>query len=188
MLMRWIPLLILAYLVVLVQTTLVRFVTFTTPTLGSIGPDLTALVAVFVAFYARGAAETMLAAWCLGLAVDLTAAGGVAGATVVGPMAIAYSLAGGLLYRIREAFFRERALTQAMLAWAFCLLTHGLWVTAQTFQAGENVSLSAYGRTLGQAAAVATYSAALMPLVHAALNPCRRWFLVAPAGPGTRRR
>ena len=37
--MRWIPFLILAYVVVLAQTTLGRVLVFTTQAVGSIGPD-----------------------------------------------------------------------------------------------------------------------------------------------------
>jgi rod shape-determining protein MreD len=184
--MRWIPFLILAYLVVLLQTTAGQFLTIKTAGIGSIGPDLTALVAVFVAFYARNWVDAVLAAWALGLAIDLTAAGGPGAVTVVGPMSIAYCVATGLLFRVREAFFRERALTQALLAWAFCLLAHGLWVTAQSLLAAGEMTWRGYGQTLLQAAALACYTAVLMPMVHFALSKCQRWFLPAPVGPGRR--
>ena len=178
--MRWIPFVILAYLVVLMQTTLGRFLTFTTAGIGSIGPDLIAMVAVFVAFYVRNWVDGMLAAWVLGLVVDLTTGGAAAAGTVIGPMPIAYALAAGLLFRVREALFRERALTQALLAGGFCLLTHGLWVTVQSLLAYDAMTWSAYGKTLLQAAALAAYTAALMPLAHFALGKVQRWFLVAP--------
>ena len=130
----------------------------------------------------------MVAGWALGLAVDLTTVAGVGSGTVVGPMAIAYALTAGLLFRVREAFFRERALTQALLAWGFCLIAHGLWVTMQSLRTDGDVSWSAYGRTLLQAAGLACYSAVLMPLVHFLLVKCQRWILTAPVGPGTRPR
>lgn len=181
--MRWIPLLILGYLVVLFQTTAGRVLTFEVQaaSIGTIGPDISALVAVFVALYARSWPDAMLAAWMLGFGVDLTAAGGAGAMTVVGPMAIAYALTAGLLFRLREAFFRERALTQALLALAFCLLTHGAWVTAQWVLAAHGASWGAYWRTLAQAGALACYTAALMPLAHFGLGKCQRWFLLAPA-------
>jgi len=184
--MRWVPFLILAWLVVLVQTTFGHALTVRTSALGSIGPDLAALLAVFVAFYVRTWPEAMLAAWALGLGVDLTTAGGVGATTAVGPMALAYALTAGLLFRVREAFFRERALTQAVLSWAFCLLAHGAWVTAQSLLAPGDTNWAAYGRTLLQALAVACYTAALMPLAHLGLSKCQRLFLATPVGPGRR--
>ena len=186
--MRWIPFVILVYLIVLFQTTLGRALTFRVAEVGTIGPDIAALAAVYVAFHARGWADAMLAAWGLGLAIDLTTAGGVGVLTVVGPMPIAYALAGGLLFRVREALFRERALTQALLALAFCLLAHGLWVTAQWVLTGGGLHWPAYGWSLLQVLASACYSALLMPLMHVGLGKCRRWFLPAAAGPGRRMR
>jgi rod shape-determining protein MreD len=186
--MRWIPFLILAYLVVLLQTTLGRLLTFTASGMGSIGPDLTALVAVFVALHARSWPDAMMAAWTLGLAVDLTAAGGVGASTVVGPMSLAYALTAGLLFRVREAFFRERAMTQALLALAFCLVAHFVWVSMQSLLAPGGVTASAFGHALLQVLALACYSALLTPLVHFLLGKCGRWFLVSPVGIGGGRR
>ena len=88
----------------------------------------------------------------------------------------------GLLFRVREAFFRERAMTQAMLAMAFCLMAHGLWVTSQALLGAGEMAWSTYGRTLLQAVGVSGYTALLMPLVHFGLVKCRRWFLASSAG------
>jgi len=178
---RWIPLLILTYLLVVVQTTLGRLLVFSTA-IGPVGPDLLAPLAVFVAFGARSWPDAMLAAWAMGLAVDLATAGGPAGATVVGPMAVAYALTAGVLFRVREAFFRERVLTQGLLTCAFCLLAHGLWITAQSLLAPGAVPWSLYGRAWGQVAAVGLYTAVLTPLLHYAFSKTRRWILVGSAG------
>jgi len=186
--MRWIPLLILTYVVVLLETTLGRALFIDTVSLGSVGPDLTALVAVFVVFHARGATDAMLTAWILGFAVDLTVGGAAGGMAVVGPMSIAYSLVAGMLWRVRDAFFRERAVTQALLALAFCALAHGAWVTMQAMLAPGPGGFGDYGRTMLQALAVAVYTAALMPLAHYALSRCQRMFLVAAVGPTRRMR
>jgi rod shape-determining protein MreD len=186
--MRWIPFLILAYAVVLVETSVGWLLFIDTSSLGAVGPDLAAMVAVFVAFYARGASDAMLAAWILGLAVDLTCGGGIGSPTVVGPMSIAYCLAAGLLWRMREAFFRERALTQAILAFAFVAIAHGIWATAQAILAPGHVGLGDYGRTLLQVLAVAGATAVLMPLAHYVLRRCQRFFLVSAVGPGRRMR
>ena len=61
--MRWIPFVILAYAIVLLQTTVGRVLVFSTVSAGTIGPDLTALLAVFIAFHVRGWADAMLAGW-----------------------------------------------------------------------------------------------------------------------------
>ncbi len=186
--MRWIPLLILTYAVVLLETCVGWVLFIDSSSLGAVGPDLAAMVVVFIAFYARGATDAMFAAWILGLAVDLTTGGGIGAMTVVGPMSIAYCLAAGLLWRAREAFFRERAVTQAILAFAFVALAHGTWATAQAILAPGHVTLGDYGRTVLQVLAVACYTAVLMPLAHWGLRRCQRFFLIAAAGPGWRMR
>jgi rod shape-determining protein MreD len=186
--MRWIPLLILTYAVVLVQTSVGWVLFIDTSSVGSVGPDLVAMAAVFIALHARGASDAMLAAWILGMAVDLTTGGDMGSVTVVGPMSIAYCLAAGLLWRMREAFFRERALTQAILAFAFVAMAHGIWATAQALLAPGHVSLGDYGRTLLQVLAVAGCTAVLMPLAHWGLRRCQRFFLVSAVGPGGRMR
>ena len=185
--MRWITLIILAYVVLLLQTTVARLLTLSTAWLGNIGPDLVAILAVFIALHARSGVEVMLAAWGLGLALDLTSAGGVGVATAVGPMSITYALAAGAVYRFREAFFRERILPQVLLALTFCLLAHGGWVTLQCVLAYPAVTLAGYERLLLQALLLAAYTAVLAPLGHRALGRCRTWIVNAPVrGPGRR--
>lgn len=186
--MRWIPFVILAWLLVIVQTTLGRVLTLSGTPIGSIGPDLLAIVAVFVALQARSGQDAALAGWVLGLALDLTAAGGVASPTVIGPMPIAYALASGLIYWLREAVFRERALIQALLAALFCLVAHGIWVTAQSLRAAGQMTWSAYGEVLVQAVALAVYTALLTPLGYWALRRVRRVFMTGPSGRSRRRR
>jgi len=182
--MRWVPFLILVALAALLQRTAGLVLTFSLPGVGSVGPDLLAAVAVFVACRSRAWEDAVLAAWVLGLAVDVTAGGaGVA----VGPMSVAYALAAWVLFRIREAFFHERAVTQALLALIFCLLAHGTWVTAETLLGGTGMAWADYGSTMLQAVLLAVYTAALTPLVHAGLWRCRRLILAAPTARGARR-
>jgi len=101
--MRWIPLFLLGYLLVLIQTSLGHVLSIQAPPLGVLSVDLLAILAVYVTLHARSALDAALAAWTLGLALDFTSSGGVSASTVIGPMALGYVLAGGLLYRIREA-------------------------------------------------------------------------------------
>ncbi|MCK4601413.1 MAG: hypothetical protein KAU28_03035 [Phycisphaerae bacterium] len=179
--MRWIPFIILAYPILLVQTTLGRVLIIHSDHLGAVWPDFLAILAVFVALRAKALLDVMLAAWTLGLLVDLTTAGGPGGAAVIGPMAIAYTFGAFVVYRVREAFFREHRLPQVLLTFVFCLLAHWLWVTIQSLLAG-GMSFSIYTRVLLQVVLVSAYTAALMLLGHPGLARCQRFFLTVPSG------
>lgn len=177
--MRWLPTLLAVYLVVLLQATVGKAVTFSAESIGHIGPDLVAVLAVFVALHVADGSEVMIACWLLGFGVDLTTAGGPAGETVVGPMSAAYALAGGCVHRIRDAFFSERPVTQAIFTMLFCAIAHGLWITAQSLRAGSAEPLV---RMLPQAGALVIYTGLLMPLAHPPLLRIRRLFMHGPAG------
>ncbi len=178
--MRWIPFIILVVLAVVCQTTIGEMFTFSTGGIGRIGPDLLAVVALFVVLHARQGTDAMLAAWLLGMAMDVTA-GGTAS---IGPMAIGYAVAAGVLFRLREAFFSQWAVTQGFLGMLFCLIAHGIWVTVQVTLNG---GWWAYGAMLTQMLALAVYTGFITPIAHAALARIQKWILVAPAR-GRRRR
>lgn len=170
--MRWMAFIFLVVAVILVQVSLGGLLTVSLP-IGRVGFDLVAAAAVFVAFRTRTATDTMLACWVLGLTLDLTTAGGRPwGPTVVGPFSIIFALLGGAVFSIREAFFRDRALTQAIVTLLFCLLAHALWITAQTLRLG---GWDYYGAMLVQAAAIAGFTAILAPLAHFLLAWCAKW-------------
>lgn len=178
--MRWVPLAILMYLFVLVQTSLGGVLTFDRMAVGPFGPDFLALLTVFVALYATSTLDAMLAAWVMGLLLDLTTAGGGGVASRVGPMAIGYALSAGLIVRLREAIFRERAMTQMIVAGLFCILTHGFWITVQAIGAGEGMTWAIYFRQWGQVLLSALYTALLMPLAHFVLFGIRGMIMTAP--------
>jgi len=175
--MRWVPLAILTYLLLLAQTTVGGVLTFRARGIGLVGPDLLAIAAVYVALHVRSCLDAMLAGWLIGLAVDLT----TGAATVLGPMPLAYALAAGCICRVREAFFRERIVTQALLAVLFCLIAHGLWLTIQCLFALRAMTWSSYGRLLLQAAALYVYTGVLTPLVGRGLRLVQGWIISAPA-------
>lgn len=185
--MRWIPFLIVAYLLTLLQSTLGRVLCFETARVGSVCPDLLSMLGVFVALRVRSAVDVTIACGVLGLGLDLTAAGGAASAAVVGPMVMGYVVAGNGVYRVREAFFRQRALIQALLAMVFCLTAHGVWVTAQSVLAYSQTSGVEYWHMLLQAGALAVYTAVLAPIGAYLLNRIERW-LVPGASQRSRRR
>ena len=171
--MRWIPFAMLGYVIVAIQVAAGKLLTFDSISLGPIGsvgpigPDLAALLVVFVAMSTRLAVDAMLAGCLMGFLVDLTAAGGVPGLTRVGPMVLAYALGAYLIFRLREYVFRERALLQMLLAAVFTLVTHSLWVTVQLLLAEGESSWATYGYMLGQVLCSALYTGLLMwPAFH----------------------
>ena len=184
--MRWVPLVILVYAVLLVQTSLVRLVTFTFGSVGTVGPDLLAAAAVFVAMNCRSGIDVMLAAWIAGIAADLGTGGTVGGMTAVGPMAISYALAAGAVFQIRDAFFRERVWTRFALALLFALLAHGLWVTMQSLLVVRHMTWADYWRMVLQAVLIAVYTAAAMPLVYPVLQRVPGLFVAASGARGRR--
>jgi cell shape-determining protein MreD len=187
--MRWIPFIVLIYLVLAVQTTLGAVLTFSAGSLGRVGPDWMAVLVVFVALHTRSGADAAIGAWVAGLAVDLATAGGTGAITVVGPMPIAYVLGAAVVFRMREAFFRERAVPQAMLGFIFCLIAHWTWLTLQSFLArGAGTTWSVYGGRLLQGAALGVYTAVLTPIGHLGLTRIRGWIIAAPLGRARRRR
>ena len=180
--MRWVPFAILTCLLIVVQTTVGRILTFNSSAIGTIGPDLLAIAAVFVALHVRAELDAVIAAWMLGLMLDLAAAGGTGSTTVVGPMPIAYALAAWTIFRIREAFFRERMSSRAFLSLLFCALSHGVWVTVQSLFAGGTATWAGYGSLLLQAAGLALYTAVLTPLGFWGLLRIRKWIFFASPG------
>jgi len=175
--MRWIPFIILIYVTVLVQVAMGALPVQFSIT-GNIAPDITAIVAVFIALSVRDPRDAMMAAWSLGLAMDLMLCGMGGAVTAVGPMAIAYTLAAGVIYRVREAFFRERVLARALLTLVFCLIVHCLWVTMQTLL---GFAWSAWWSAIMKAIGISIYTAIIAPLVCMGLQRCSGWFIAVHA-------
>jgi rod shape-determining protein MreD len=179
---RWIPLVILIYVAVILQTTVGQMLSFVSP-LGRVAPDLLAIVAVYVALRGARLADVMIAAWALGMSVDLTMGGGPGGAGVVGPMALAYTLAAGLVYKLRDAVYGENFITQGILALVFCLLAHVGWLLGQSILAWSAQGL---GGMLVQAFGSALYTAVVTPAVMAVLKRVRN-LIFQPTGRRQRR-
>ena len=116
--------------------------------------------------------------WGLGFAMDLMLCGMAGVVTAVGPMAIAYTLASAVIFRMREAFFRERALARSLLVLLFCLIAHCLWVSIQTVLV---LSWSSWWPAIAKAIGNSIYTAILAPLVCIGLQQLGGWFITAPA-------
>ena len=186
--MRWIFLAILTYLLTLLQTTLVDIISFRVPGVGLVRPELLAIVVVYSALNVRNALDAMLTGWALGLVLDITAGAGSGISTAVGPMSLAYALAAGGVYRIRNAVFREKAVTQFVMTLVFCIVTHWTWIAAQWALTFRDTGMGVIALMLVQAMILALYTAAIAPPAHLALNACRRWLIATPAGAMDRRR
>ena len=176
--MRWIYFLLVVLIAVLVQTTVGQVLWFRS-SLGWVGPVFPAAVAVFVGLHAHSALDAALAGWALGFALDLTLSGGG-----MGLLALLYAAAAAGVFRIREAFFRERVVTQVLLGFFFCVFAHELWLLCQALLPGGAHGLS--GRLALQALGLSAYTAVLTPLVCAALRRMER-LIVAPPGGRDRR-
>ena len=183
--MRWIPFVILVFVVILVQTTVGKVLTVPSTPIGPIGPDLAAILAVFLAMRLRTLLDVALASWALGLAVDLVSAAAVGAGTKVGPMALTYMLAGATVFRMREALFGERVISRVLLALVFAAVAHLLWVLLQALLTG---GWEHWWPATVQAMALSLYTAVLAPLGCRVLERIG-WFLIsAPMGRARRAR
>lgn len=180
--MRWVPLAILAYAVLLAQTTVGELIRIELPGLGVLRPDLLAMLALFVTLHARSGTDAAIAAWALGFAADLAVGGATGGGTVVGVMALSYAVASGLVYRSREAFFGDRPATQILLGLWFVGVAHGLWVTLQCLLAYPAVGWGQYADLLAQALGVVGYTALLTPIGLWLLKKTERFLISSSPG------
>jgi rod shape-determining protein MreD len=169
--MRWIYFLILVWAAVILQTSVIQALWLPT-SLGYVGPEMLACVAVFVSLRARRGTDAALAGWVLGFALDLTLSG-----RGVGLLALLYAAACAGIFSIREAFFSDRPMTQMILALVFCLFVYELW-TAYDALTGEIGT--GWWRAAVQAAGVAAYTAVLTPLVCGLLSRMQRLLILMP--------
>ncbi len=123
-----------------------------------------------MALRAKFSVDAMLGAWILGLGVDLTTAGGPCAATILGPMPVAYVAAAWVVFHIREALYRDRPMTQGLVAFAFVLMSHTIWLAAQAMQ--PSGSWGAFASELPRMATIGLYTAVLAPLFTYLLGLC----------------
>jgi hypothetical protein len=96
-------------------------------------------------------------------------------------MAVAYALAAWMVFAVRDAMFRDRPLTQALLTAGFCAAAHVQWLTYQALLAAGSVGWSQYGLHLLQALLLSGYTALLAPLLHVLMRRPAEWIVPAPA-------
>jgi len=173
--MRWIYFLILVVVAMILQTTLVQLLWFRT-SLGLVGPELLAAIAVFMALNLRGSTDAALAGWALGFALDLTLTG-----PTMGLLPILFAAACWGLNRMREAIFKDRAPTQMVLAFLFCAVVYEFWSLVDVWRDGGSIGM----RSL-QTLLMAAYTGVLAPLVYSALRKIDRLLAAVPTGRGGR--
>ncbi len=154
--MHWIAFAILAYVVCVLQTTIMALIE-----VHHVRPDLLILVAVFYALLARRG-DALIAAWILGLAADLNGLS-LHERGAVGVHALAFGFCALLTCRFREIVFREHLLTYAVTVVVWTLVTYAAEAAhfAYTLHAWDRFSLwLVYG------VYTAAYTSILAPYAH----------------------
>ena len=161
---RLVGLVIVGYLAVVVQTTVVPLVS-----LGAVGPDLLLTVAMFLALFAPKH-PALVGGWILGLAKDVTGGG------PVGAWAVLFLAAAATLIEVRDLLFIQRALTQAALMAVVALPMNLAYVAARWALAGGRPTLTAVGLVVG----CAVFTAVVTPPVVWFLGRFRRVLGLVP--------
>ena len=182
--MRLIPFMVILGVLAVVQMTFGWAAALSTEVTGQFWPDILAVFAVFIAFKARSATDAMVAAWIVGMLVDVLSGAGFHGSANIGPMAIMYVPAAGMIFKARDTFFTDRMWAQMLLSGAFCVFVHTGWVTLQVIL---NFDWSAWPSCILQALLISLYTALVAPLICLVLTPLSGW-LVQAGGRGRRRR
>lgn len=165
--MRWLPFSILAAITIVLQTTIVPAMA-----IASARPDWMLILAVHYALWGRWP-EAAIAAWILGLLVDLQTSFPLYSG-VVGLYAFAYGLAVCLILRVRTALFRDHFLTQMLLTGILALGVHLFvnvfhWWQARTAAATQITSM------LTLSVFTAVYTAVWAPYLQWPLIKASRW-------------
>jgi rod shape-determining protein MreD len=158
--MKWLSFAILAVLTVVLQTTVVQKMA-----IQSIWPDWMFVLAAYYALWGPWP-EAAIAAWILGLLVDLQSL------DRIGLHAFTYGAAAWGIMRLRQVVFRDHPLTQITLTLAFTLgvqLVVGLY---RQWGPGMEVSTTAWW---WPALFTAVYTAACAPYLHWLLIRLNRW-------------
>jgi hypothetical protein len=165
--MKFWYIMLLALAATLTQTVATNAIWFSS-SVGWIGPILPACVTVCLALYSRNAVDAGLCGWILGFALELPLAG-----ETMGLLSLLFAIGAAVIFAMRDAFFRERVPTQAILGFLFCLGVYEIWAVYSRVAVGP--SARPFGSTALQVLLVALYTGVLTPIVCAGLRPLHRW-------------
>lgn len=158
---------LLALVATLTQTVAAKAIWFAS-SLGWIGPILPACAAVCAALYCRSAVEAALAGWIFGFALELPLAG-----ETMGLLSLLFAAAATLVFALRDAFYRDKIPTQAILGFLFCLLVYEAWAGYSALM--PPLSPRPYYRVAMQVLLVSAYTGVMTPVICAALKPLGHW-------------
>ena len=154
--MRWTSFVILAFIAVVLQTTVVARLT-----VSGFCADLVLIIAVYYALHAS-TPDALIAAWVLGMMTDLSGPGRL------GVYAFGFGLMALLIVQLRDSMFRDHPLTSLVLtlfcAWGVHAMAGGVYLVlavlthSQTHRDIVDV--------LTQATGSALFTAAVAPHVH----------------------
>ena len=146
--MRWLRIVIAAFILVLVETTFLPVVA-----VNGVRPDLAFILVVFLAFYTTPA-EGFVAFWLVGLMKDIFSAG------PLGAYALIYAACGYELSGLTQKLFRENPLSQIALALPATMAVNVIYLIAMVFVYYPQVVISS---ALKSALICAVYTTALVP-------------------------
>lgn len=157
--MRWFSFAMLAAVTIVLQTSAVPLME-----IQSVRPDLMFILAVHYALWGPWP-DAAIAAWILGLVVDLNSVG-----HNIGVNAFCFGLAAWAIMRIRQVVFRDHAITQLLITLVFTVLIQ-LILGLYRRWGGPTGD----GSILWPALMTGVYSAACTPYLHWLLIRLSRW-------------
>jgi rod shape-determining protein MreD len=167
--MRWLPFALLATVVIVCQTTLVPRLM----TIYSIWPEWVIILAVHYALWGPWP-DAAIAAWILGLLVDLQSAA----PDPIGLHAFCYGLAAWAVIRIRQVLFRDHPVTHALVTLAFAFAVHTLTGLYYWWKLSGALDTEGLWRP---ALLFAGYTAVWAPCLHWVLLKLQRWTGLGPS-------
>ncbi len=153
--MRWIAFLILIYVATVFQTTVAPFIA-----IHGVRPDVLIIVAVYYALMAQRY-DAFIAAWGIGLMVDLTSLG-FRTYSNVGICAVAYSIAAMMMVGLREYTFRATPVAQVLYCFGAKLFVSAAVIAHMSVVADQSVAI---GGLIALAVWEAAYTAVIAPYV-----------------------
>jgi len=167
--MKWPAFVILAVVTLVLQTAVVPLMA-----IQSIRPSWMFVLAAFYGLWGPWP-DAAIAAWLLGLGVDLQSAG--AGGGRIGLYAFCFGGAVWAMIRIRSAFFRDHAVTQFVMTLVFGLAVELLVEGYRRWSVGD---ASPERGVWWPAFWTALYTAAWAPYLHWVLLRLHRWTGLKP--------
>lgn len=158
--MRWLPFIILAIVMLVLQGTIVQKIA-----IRGVWPDWMFILAVYYALWGRWP-DAAIAAWILGLLVDLQSRGWI------GLNAFCFGGAAWAILYIRQALFRDHPITQVVVTLVFALGVRLAVGGYDAWRAGGGIPVGEIGSL---AFFTALYTAACAPYVHWALIRVSGW-------------